>query len=274
MKHTPLLLDEVLEALQVQKGKRYIDATAGQLGHLNKIRELGGDVLGIDYDLNQIEGRTSDVKLVHGNFADIGQIAQEQGFAPVDGIVFDLGISYAQLAAAGKGLSYKNTDERLDMRISDPDGEDAASFIKRATEDELYSVFARFGEEPLSRKIAHAVVRTRELRKVETVGKLREIIDKVSEEEHNTAIYSRIFQALRMFLNDEIDNVKKGFGGALQIVKSGGVVVFITFNSGEDRVVKQLIQKNSNEIEKSWKVKKKRPRSFERSAMMRVIVKK
>lgn len=278
MTHTPVMLSEVVEALQVGKGKRYIDATMGQLGHLNKIRELGGEVLGLDYDKEQIQKASQQLQgtgivLAHGNFADIEAIAKEKSFYPVDGVLFDLGISYGQMTSNGIGLSFKNSNEPLDMRLFDQAKEDAADFLNSANEEELYIVLARYGEEPLSEKIARAILIRRSKRRIETVGDLCAAIDTVAPK-NDTRVYSRIFQALRMLVNDEVENLQKGFTGALSLLKTGGVLVIITFNSGEDRQVKKLIAKNKDLITKDWKVKKKMAKSFERSALMRVIVKK
>jgi len=274
--HTPVMLDEVLEALQVSKGKRYIDATMGQLGHLNKIRELGGEVLGLDYDEQQIERASQQLEgtsavVAHGNFADIEAIAKKLNFYPVDGVLFDLGISYGQMKTNGIGLSFKNANEPLDMRLFDQTKENAADFLNFANEEEIYMVLARYGEEPLSEKIARAIIIRRSKRRIVTVGDLCGAIDSVAPT-NDSRIYSRIFQALRMLINDEVENLQNGFSGALSLLKSGGIFVIITFNSGEDRHVKRLIAANKELIAEDWKVKKKMAKSFERSALMRVIV--
>lgn len=278
-KHTPVMEHEVMEALKVESGKRYIDGTAGQLGHFNKIRELGGTVLGLEYDADQIAHARSgvdssaDARLVLGNFADIESIAKHESFIDIDGVLLDLGISYRQLAAGGKGLSYKNDTEPLDMRLISESQSPAVEILATASEDELYTIFARFSEEPLSQRIAHAVVLHRVRTPIRTVRDLKSAIDSVVKTP-DTHVYSRIFQALRMYINNELENLKRGFVGALQILKSGGVLVIITFQSLEDRVVKQLIRANHDTIAEDWKVKKKQARSFERSAIVRVIRKK
>ncbi len=277
MTHTPVMLSEVVEALQVSKGKRYIDATMGQLGHLNKIRELGGEVLGLDYDEQQIQKASQQLEgtgavVAHGNFADIEAIAKKLEFYPVDGVLFDLGISYGQMKTNGIGLSYKNSNEPLDMRLFDQTKENAADFLNSANEEEIYIVLARYGEEPLSQKIARAIIIRRSKRRIETVGDLCGAIDTVTKNNDNR-VYSRIFQALRMLINDEVENLQKGFSGAMSLLKSDGVLVVITFNSGEDRQVKKLINANKELIAKDWKVKKKMGKTFERSALMRVIIK-
>lgn len=278
MIHTPVMLDEVIEALQVSNGKRYIDATMGQLGHLNKIRELGGEVLGIDYDQEQIRKALEKLDgtgavVAHGNFADIEAIAKKLKFYPVDGVLFDLGISYGQMKTNGIGLSYKNTNEPLDMRLFDQTKETAADFLNSANEEEIYIVLAKYGEEPLSEKIARAIIIRRSKRRIEKVGDLCGAIDTVTKKSDNR-VYSRIFQALRMLINDEVDNLKKGFSGAMSLLRPGGSLVIITFNSGEDRQVKKLIASSKELVAREWKVKKKMGKTFERSALIRVIVKK
>ncbi len=278
-KHTPVMEQEVMEALEIENGKRYIDGTAGQLGHFNKIRELGGTVLGLEYDPDQIaQAKTTidaspDAKLVQGNFANIYEIAQHESFTNVDGVLLDLGISYRQLAAGGKGLSYKNDTEPLDMRLTAESQGTAAEILDTATEEELYTIFARLSEEPLSQRIAHAVVQYRVRTPLRTVQDLKAVVGSVTESPDNH-VYGRIFQALRMYINNELDNLKNGFVGALQVLRSGGVLVIITFQSLEDRAVKQLIRTHQQLISKDWKVKKKQARSFERSAIVRIIKKK
>ena len=159
------------------------------------------------------------------------------------------------------------------MRLLDQTREDASDFLNSANEEELYFILARYGEEPLSEKIAKSILRRRNDRKIKTVGDLCDAIDAVAPSK-DTRIYSRIFQALRMLVNDEVENLHKGFMGGLSLLKSGGVLVVITFNSGEDRQVKKLISNNKKLISNDWKVKKKMAKSFERSALMRVVVKK
>lgn len=270
---------EVLDALDVKTGKRFIDGTAGQLGHFNKIRELGGTVLGLEYDPDQVKiaqqtiGQSTNARLIQGNFADIARIAQQEAYSNVDGVLLDLGISYRQLAAGGKGLSYKNDTEPLDMRLSPESQGTAAEILSQASEDELYQIFARYSEEPLSHKIAHAVVQYRVRTPFRTVHDLKTAIDSVTQLPDNH-VYSRIFQALRMVINNELQNLKKGFEGSLNILRSGGVLVIITFQSLEDRTVKQMIRMHHESISKDWKVRKRNARSFERSAIVRVIVKK
>lgn len=273
--HTPVLLNEAIEELKVMSGGLYIDATAGEGGHLKKILEKGGRVLGIDLDENQIKENTQKIKdekltLIVGNFADVEKIAKEQGFFPVDGILFDLGLSYGQLSDSGRGFSYKRRDELLDMRLSLSYEIKAADLINSLSEDELYGILAKNAEEINSRVIAQALVRARRLKKIKTVGELVKLIDGVIGDK-DEKVYARVFQALRVEVNQEIVNLKKGLKGAMNLIKNEGRIVTITFHSIEDRTVKKFI--TENKLKQIEKLRGNRMLGYERSATLRVIQK-
>lgn len=273
--HTPVLLNEAIEGLKVMNGGLYIDATAGEGGHLKKILEKGGRVLGIDLDENQIRENKQKIKdgnltLVVGNFADIEEIAKTQGFFPIDGVLFDLGLSYGQLSDSGRGFSYKKREEPLDMRLSLSYENTAADLINSLSEDELYGVLAKNSEEINSRAIAQAFVRARRLRKIRTVRELVELIDGVIKDE-DEKVYARVFQALRMEVNEEIANLKKGLKSAIDLIKDGGRLVTITFHSVEDRTVKKFV--TENKFKQIEKLKGNKMSGYERSATLRVIKK-
>lgn len=273
--HTPVLLNEAIEELKVISGGLYIDATAGEGGHLKKILEKGGKVLAIDLDESQIKENSQKIKnenltLVVGNFADIEKIAKAQGFFPVDGILFDLGLSYYQLSDSGRGFSYKKHEEPLDMRLSPSYENTAADLINSLSEDELYQIFARNAEEINSWAIAQAIVRARRLRKIKTVEDLVKLIDGVTGDK-DEKVYARVFQALRMEVNYEITNLKKGLKGATNLMKEGGRLVTITFHSVEDRTVKKFI--SENKLKQIEKLRGNKKSGYERSATLRVIQK-
>lgn len=277
--HTPVLLNDVIDALKIEKGKKYIDATAGELGHLNKIAELGGKVLGIDYDKEQIRNSESGiknygerVKVVWGNFADIEKVAQENGFSPADGILFDLGVSYEQISRGGKGLSYKMEDEILDMRIGPNAVMSARELLNTLGDKELYQMLARYSEEPRSEELAKHIVNKRKRREIATVKDLTDVIDYVVGRQEK-AVYARVFQALRIAVNREFENLEKGLEGAFRTVRSEGVIVVITFHSLEDRLVKRFIKNHLEDIKESKKIIGKGRSGFERSAIARVITK-
>ncbi len=277
--HTSVFLEEAIEALNVTKDGKYIDATYGLGGHARRIIAAGGHVLGIDWDQTHITNLSeSNIQLVHGNYADIEAIAKINSFVPVDGVLFDLGLSMDQLASGQKGLSYKNLSEPLDMRINFGDVT-AADILNEYAEDILNEIFMKYAEEIYSKDIARAIVIKRSKNKIETVDDLVSIIFKVLEKKKKKQDFertcARVFQALRILVNNEFNNITKGLHGALSIVKPGGRIVVITFHSLEDRIVKMFIRARKKEVkdEKVNVAKKRELRSFERSATLRIIQK-
>lgn len=235
--HVPVLVSEITEALEVRPGKRYIDATVGLGGHAARIVERGGIVLGIDQDEEALKIAKTRVKaaLVHGNFKDIERIAKEQGFRNVDGVLFDLGVSSMQLDTPERGMSYRYEDAPLDLRMDQHTGETASELINRSQELELYDIFSQFGEEQLSRSISAALYRARP---VSTVGDVVRVVGA------NRSTLSRIFQALRIAVNDELKSLKAGLEGAKEVLKPGGKLVVISFHSLEDRIVKLFMRQS------------------------------
>ena len=247
--HIPVLLDEVLESLKVKPGEKYIDCTYGGGGHFRGIEKAGGIVLGIDQDL---EAKAP----VHGNFAHLKEIADEAGFSQVSGILLDLGVSSHQLETDYRGFSF-NKDAALDMRM-DPEGQTvtAADLINAGGEKELANLFWKFGEERDSRRIAKAIV---EGRPIVTTNQLAEIILKVSRKGKydRTHPATRVFQSLRIAVNDELASLEAVLPQAMELLKPGGKLAVISFHSLEDRIVKnfmkdsKLIKPTKEEIEKN-----------------------
>lgn len=278
--HTSVFLEEAIEALNVQNDGRYIDATYGVGGHTREITKRGGIVLALDLDQKHIQhGSTDALQLVHGNYADIEHVAKMNTFIPVDGVLFDLGLSMDQLTSGGKGLSFKNLSEPLDMRISFADVT-ASDILNEASEEELIELFMKYSEEIHSKEIARAITLERRKKRIDTVEDLVSVISKVLEKKKAKHAFegtaARIFQALRILVNNEFTNITKGLVGSLQIVKPGGRIVVITFHSLEDRIVKMFIRSHKDEVtdEKINVAKKRELRSFERSATLRIIIKK
>jgi len=269
--HTPVLLDEAVKALEVKNGKKYIDATFGEGGHSLGILEKGGKVLGIEWDEDKVKSQKSRVKsyknlkLVWGNFKNIEKIAKENDFYPVDDVLFDLGLSMEQIEKSGRGFSYKRINEPLDMRISQKLDRTAADIINSLSGQELYEVFARNSEEVRSWSIAQAIVGARSLKRIETVGDLVTII------RGNENTLRRIFQALRIEVNQEFDNLKEGLRGVIKILKKEGRVVVITFHPLEDRIVKQFVVNNKLVSLIRKPIMAKNGKRFERSAKMRIF---
>src|SRR3989339_446031 len=240
--HTPVLLDQVIEALQVKKDGLYVDATFGEGGYSEAILEKKGKVLGVDLDKEQISNfkfQISNLKLVQGNFGDIEKIARENNFFPVDGVVFDLGLSMKQISQSGRGFSYKKLNEPLDMRMNLETEITAMYLLNHFSEGELFEVFAKNSEEINSQKIAREIIIKRQFKKLETVGDLTNCIDKAIGEQDNNA-YKRIFQALRIQVNEEFENLKNGLIGASKLINEEGKVIVVSFHSLEDRIVKNF----------------------------------
>lgn len=252
--HKPVLKDEVAEALNVKKGKLYIDATIGGGGHTEEILKRGGIVLGIDLDPEAIkyveknlESRiqNSELKLVRGNFQDIAKIAWENGFEKVDGALFDLGLSSYQIEQSGRGFSFLR-DEPLDMRISSESHLTAREIINKWTEAQLYDLFSRMGEDPNSHALAESIVRARRLKPIKTTGELVQIINNTVRGREKRHPATRMFQALRIGVNQELENLKKGLSGAFNLLAGGGRLAVISFHSLEDRIVKRYFTELKN----------------------------
>lgn len=288
MIHTPVLLKETIKALEVKPDGLYIDCTAGEGGHSKAIADLGAKVLAFDWDQHQVTNLQTKyatenrICFVCSNYAEIEQVAKKEKFYPVDGILFDYGLSMKQIAISGRGFSFKNANEPLDMRINDQLHQTAAEIINSLTAEELYDIFAKYSEELHSRQLATAIVRASRVNKMSTVGNLTMVIDRVLEEcqlthsHAKTATYARIFQALRIVVNAEFENIEKGLEGALNTIKPDGKILIITFHSSEDRIVKQFAKKNQLKLQivKNKGTERRELRSFERSATLRIITKR
>lgn len=262
-KHTPVLVDEVLQGLDVREGKRYIDATYGFGGHSREIEKRGGVVLGIDAD--------ADADAIHGNFRDIEKIASVNGFNEVDGVLFDLGVSSHQLDTPERGFSFRFPNAPLDLRMDPSQGTPAAQYIRRLSEEELYEVLARFGEEELARPFARAICSARRVNPIRTTGDLASVIGRSEKAK------ARVFQALRIAVNDELAALKEGLAGAVRLLTSNGRLAVISYHSLEDRIVKREIERpglrpvNKRPITPSEEEKQENPRS--RSAKLRIAEK-
>ncbi len=236
--HHPVMLKEVLEGLAVRKGKKYIDATIGGGGHAGEIIKNGGILLGIDQDQEALDF-VKNGNLVYGNFRDIEKIAQENGFDEVDGILFDLGVSSHQLDTPGRGFSFRFPDAPLDLRMDPGQGIPASEKIRHLSREELYEIFATYGEEKLARSIADAFVRARGIRAVTTVGEVVRIVERiVTGRSERISTLARVFQALRIAVNDELGALKEGILGGGRLLTSGGRMVVLSYHSLEDRIIK------------------------------------
>ena len=248
--HTPVLLQEVIQGLQVTAGKRFIDATLGGGGHTKKMLEMGAEVLAIDEDEDAIEENALLVsphcRIVQGNFRDIETIASNNKFLNVDGILFDLGVSSHQLDTQARGFSYRFDDAPLDMRFGDGGKRSAFDIVNKSSEEELFDIFSRFGEEEKALDIARLIISSRKKHEITTVGELRLCLST-----KNIDTVARIFQALRIAVNSELESLQSGLTGGVNIVKVGGRIAVISFHSLEDRIVKRFFLNNKlNVIDK------------------------
>lgn len=243
--HTSVLLQEVLKYLRVEKGKQYIDATLGGGGHTMAMLDMGGVVLGIDGDdesLTHVEENIHDrsrLTLARGNFREINSIARKNGFEKVQGILFDIGVSSHQLDEATRGFSFQ--DGPLDMRMDKRLTVTAADLVNGLTNKELQELFVNLGEERYARSIAKKIFERREENLFETTGDLLGVIRQAVPNLH-TKIHpgTRVFQALRIAVNDELHALAEALPGALGLLESGGRLAVISFHSLEDRIVKRM----------------------------------
>jgi len=255
--HKPVLLEEALGFLKVENGKRFIDATVGEGGHAVAIAQRGGVVLGIDQDpeiLEQAKGLIgssvhrpigSKIELVQGNFREIERIARENRFTEVDGILLDLGISSWHLKESGRGFSFQK-DEPLDMRADPNLTVTAADLLNGLNKDELKELFQKYGEEERAPQLAAAVVRARSLKPFRTTTDLVGVAEKVgrTKDVRRDRIHpaTKIFQALRIAVNDEVENLRSVLPRAFEVLGAGGRLVVVSFHSLEDREVKRFFQ--------------------------------
>lgn len=243
-KHRPVLLEETVGALSVRSGGRYVDGTLGRAGHTQAILARGGVVLGIDRD----DAALSDVgalglnglTVAKGNHGDVASIARAHGWDAVDGVLLDLGVSSPQLDEAERGFSFLR-EGPLDMRMDRSGGETAADLVNGADAERLAEIFRTLGEEPQARRIARALVAAREKgTRFATTTDLADFVERLIGRHGGHHPATRVFQALRMAVNDELGELVRALDGGLAILKPGGRFAVITFESLSDRIVKRF----------------------------------
>lgn len=253
--HISVMLEETVKSLVTNKKGTYVDCTLGGAGHSHRIAELlepEGRIIGIDQDEEAIEAakeRLSDVKchvdIVHNNFRNLEAILQEQHAPLVDGVVFDLGVSSHQIDTAERGFSYMQ-DAPLDMRMDESAKFSAYDVVNTYSEDDLDRIFHDYGEERWARRIAQFIVKERKAKPIETTGELVDIIckavPKAVRRKENGHPAKRVFQAIRIEVNDELGILENAFKTAVHHLKPGGRIAIITFHSLEDRIAKQTLK--------------------------------
>jgi 16S rRNA (cytosine1402-N4)-methyltransferase len=254
--HTPVLVEESLVALALEADGYYVDATFGRGGHTARILQaLGreGRVLAIDRDAAAIEaGRVRfanemRLALVHAPFADLETlVSRHSDGRPCRGVLFDLGVSSPQLDDPSRGFSFR-ADGPLDMRMDATRGEPVSAWLARAGVDEIREVIATLGEERFARRVAQAIVSARATVPLTRTSQLAEVVSRaVRTREPGKHPATRTFQALRMFINDELGQLERGLVAATDALAFGGRLAVITFHSLEDRAVKQFMQAGSS----------------------------
>jgi 16S rRNA (cytosine1402-N4)-methyltransferase len=247
-RHTPVLLDEVIGALQLQSGDTVVDGTFGAGGYTRAMLAVGvGRVIGFDRDPDAIaEGRSlvpdPRLDLVEERFSQMDRVLAERGIGLVDAIALDIGVSSMQLDRAERGFAF-SADGPLDMRM-DQSGPTAAEFLNQADEAEIARILREYGEEPRARTIARAIVAARP---IERTGELAAIVRRAVgyRQGQKSDPATRTFQAIRIHLNCELDELEQGLVAAERSLRPGGRLAVVTFHSLEDRIVKRFFRERS-----------------------------
>ena len=254
--HVPVLRDEVLDWLQPRDGGLYVDGTLGLGGHTQAVLERSapsGRVIGFEWDAEAL-ARAQErlvpyrerLRIVHASYADLAGALEKLNVGPVDGLLVDLGVSSLQLDRAERGFSFR-TDAPLDMRMDRRNPATAASLVARLSAEQLADMFYHYGEERQARRIARFLVEAREAEPVTTTGRLAEIVAAaVPRKFHPPRIHvaTRVFQALRIAVNTELDNLVRLLETAPAVLAPGARIAVIAFHSLEDRIVKQAFAGN------------------------------
>ena len=250
--HTPVLSQQVVEGLQVRPGGRYVDCTVGEGGHAASILAAsspGGRLLGIDLNPRALEAAEKQLHfyrdsfvLVNDNFNDLKRIAREQGFFPANGVLFDLGLSSLLLEGEGRGFSFRR-EEPLDMRFDPRQELTAWEVVNEYSQDDLARVISTYGEEPRAGRIAGAIV---DSRPIDTSLRLAQVLERTGRRRWSRIHpATRVFQAVRMEVNRELDNLEVALRQAISILVRGARLVVISYHSLEDRLVKGFLRQES-----------------------------
>ncbi len=248
-RHDPVLREEVIAALAIVPGERHVDATFGAGGYTRAMLAAGADVVACDRDPDAIaDGQTlvaeadGKLTLIHGRFGEIDRLLAERGIDAVDGITFDIGVSSMQLDQGERGFSFQK-DGPLDMRMAQ-DGESAADWLNRADESEIADVLFHYGDERQSRRVARAIVAARPLSRT---GELATVIRKALRHPPGAPKdpSTKSFQAIRIYVNSELDELVAGLAAAERLLRPGGRLAVVSFHSTEDRIVKNFLRERS-----------------------------
>ncbi len=266
--HVPVLLDEVRTLLQPERGGIFVDCTVGLGGHSRMLLESGATrLIAIDRDTDaiaiakvELDAFADRVTFVHADYREVADVLAAQGVSEIAGLLADFGVSSMQLDADGRGFSFRR-DEPLDMRMDRSQGETAAELIDRVDETELADVIYRFGEERRSRQVARAIVMARQQSPIATTGRLAEVVRRgvAARGWQRIDPATRTFQALRIWVNRELDDLDSFIGRAASRLQADGRLALISFHSLEDRVVKHTLRDLARGDDAAIKVLTKHP---------------
>ena len=251
--HEPVLCREAVTLLLTQHDGIYIDGTIGGGGHTRNILSQVGPkarVIGIDQDedavthCSKVLSNDGRLTVIHRNYSDIQNILSQLLITHIDGALLDLGVSSWQIDSPHRGFSYRMEGD-LDMRMNRTQMLRAFDVLQSEEEGTLAEIFYKYGEEHMSARIAKAIVRARETAPIRTTAELTAILQTIIPERFRTKTYARIFQALRIFVNDELNHLEKALRQTLPMIRRGGRLVVITYHSLEDRIVKTFFKEES-----------------------------
>jgi|GraSoiStandDraft_8_1057269.scaffolds.fasta_scaffold63321_2 16S rRNA (cytosine1402-N4)-methyltransferase len=265
--HEPVMVAEVLEHLEPSRGGLFVDCTVGLGGHARALLTGGASrVIGLDRDPAAVDAARKAleefgdrVEVVHADYRQISAVLDERGVAKVDGVLADLGVSSMQLDEPGRGFSFRH-DDPLDMRMDTTAGPTAAEALRGVDERSLADLIYEFGEERHSRRVARAIVTARERAPIETTGQLADIVRRAIPRKGYMRIdpATRTFQAVRIWVNRELEGLDGFLGDAARRLAVNGRMVVITFHSLEDRIVKHTLRALQNE-DFGLRIRTKRP---------------
>ncbi len=287
-KHISVLLKEVIDLMAPKSNENFVDCTVGLGGHSKEILKKtapNGKVLGIDLNKNTLKIVRENLAeygerliLAEDSFANLEEIVRQNNLGEINGILLDLGMSSWEIDESGKGFSFQK-DEPLDMRFSEKTEITAKYIINRWKEDDLIRIFREYGEERFARPIARKIVEERKKKEIATTGELVDVISQVKHRRGRLNPATQVFQALRIEVNSELENLKNVLEQSVNVLSKGGRVAVISFHSLEDRIVKWFFRENDSleivtkkPIMADEEETKSNPRS--RSAKLRVAIKK
>ena len=278
--HRPVLVEEVLWALAPAPGRTIVDGTLGGGGHTRAILEKGAKIIGLDQDggaigyciQHLVVYDADSVRLVRANFRDLGRVLDHLNISKVDGVLLDLGVSSRQLDVADRGFSFQKSGP-LDMRMDQTASVRAADLVNGSSEAELTRIFRVYGEEPAAARVAAAIAKARRQQSIEDTLSLAKIVETVIPKRGPKNPATRVFQALRIAVNDELGAVTAGLEAATERLNPAGRLAVITFHSLEDRIVKNFCRETTSPTldRPEWPAPRPNPRYAFRALSRRAI---